>query len=290
MLRLWNVAKTPLSSAGTLTDIPSSEYNKAKYTSNLEIQATLTRSSVINIESNLAEGDTGHSMTTPSKLLTSKVISMGSIFLDVDNITDISTEITGIVEPSASLQFDYDTTTLTTTANVLEDFSVQIPQKIPVGTEITILANKEFLTKTIKKTSIGSISITKIDPLAFYYFSYPSLMKTIFRQNSDWAIEVTDTRSSGGRWYLYAHILSPLTFEENTLDNALVFKSNSISNILSSTPLLVYTGTWNEDAAVTTISWDKLEGFLLELDPNDVNVAGNYETNIYWEITNELKE
>lgn len=285
MLRLWNYATSPLSSAGGLTDTPTSEYYKSNYSENLTAQIKSSSSALTTVDNNLIEGDTGYPMTTSLKLINSNVLSMGQLTLDIDEINDKSLSITGTTNTNANLQLEYDSISKTSTATDSGSFDFSLDSTISAGTGVKLSTNKQFLTKTLNKIVDGTLSIINVPALKFKTFLTPTSATLISRKVTDWGIEITDTRLSGDKWYLYAHISNPLSFDNKTLDNALIFKETDNYNSLSSTPMLIYTGEWNETNKTTNISWSELEGLLLNVNPNETYSSGIYKTDIFWQVT-----
>ncbi len=289
MVRMWNIATSPLSSAGGFSDNPTTEYFKAGYNENVTINAQTTTSQVLSCENNLIEGDSGYPITTSTyKILTSNVVAIGNVTLDIDEITDQSKTITGLTNPSGNIKIDFDGTSNTFAALENGKFDFTLESNISVGTKIEISANQEFLTKVKTYTSVGSLTISGLTQLNFYNFTTNSNQSIIFREDPNWNLVVTDTRTSGGEWYLYAHILNPLTSNDDKLENALIFKENGNVLNLSQTPILVFTGKWSENSKTTTISWKNLEGFLLQIDSDKTYNKGDYQTEILWQISTTL--
>lgn len=115
---------------------------------------------------------------------------MRTLPLEIEDITDQSTMVAGLTDPSASIKVDYDQTNLTTTADTDGNFAVDLEQTLSVGTQVSVSANKQFLTKNLVLTSEGSVSIVSIDQLNFKTFISPSNYSVIYRQNTDFSIEV----------------------------------------------------------------------------------------------------
>ena len=84
MLRLWNIAKSPLSDAGGYDNAPTTEYY---YAQNIILNAKASASQLLSVDNNLTSEDTGYPITTSTKLLLSSVISMGKMSLNVDKIS-----------------------------------------------------------------------------------------------------------------------------------------------------------------------------------------------------------
>ncbi len=291
MMRLWNVATTPLSTAGGFSDTPTTEFYKANYSQNLTATINATTSQLTSVENNLVSGDNSYPMTTSSlKLLTSNLISMGKIALSVSEVTDKSQSIDGVTDSGANVKLELDGTTNETTSSDNGDFSLALSSPLSVGTQIKLSVNKQFLTKTITIFTNGSVSITSISSLDFCAFTTNSNQSVIFRQNPNWSIEITDTRIEGDSWFLYAHILNPLSSNDATLDDALIYKIDGESYTLSEKPVLVYSGKKAQDNQITTIVWKNIEGFLLNIDTAKTYLSGDYQTNILWQITTQKLE
>lgn len=288
MLRLWNIAKSPLSDAGSFSDPPTTQYFKKDYVENINVIAKIT-SSLTSVDNNLNSEDNGYPMTTSSlKLLTSNVISIGKVTLGANEINDTATTIVGYTNPNANLKISFDEKSLTTTANHSGTFSVPLENNLTVGTIVTISSNSNFLTKNLPFVVVGSIKITKLPTLNFYSFTTNSNKNTIYRQDINFSIEVTDSRASGGNWYLYAYIESPLTSNTNKLEDALIFIKDGVKHKLTTTPLIIYTGSWNKEEKITTISWKNDEGFILNIDPSKTYFSGDYQTTLYFQIYTDL--
>lgn len=287
MLRLWDVAKYPIEDAGTLDNAPNSEYYKKSYSENINLTIKTSSSQVIGVESNLENEDVGYPLSTSIKILTSKVLSMGELKLIVDEINDKSSAIDGSVEPNATVKIEYGDTSSSIVSDENGNFSFPIENPISVNTNVKISTNKDFLTKTITILSLGTLSVTSLPKLDFNPFTKVIQENIIYRKISDWTIRVTDTRNQKGNWFLYAHILSPFSYEENQLEDALILKQGDNISIVNETPLLIYASTQNNE--ITDIVWNKDEGFLLKLNTNITYVAGNYKTNLFWELTTEEK-
>lgn len=232
--------------------------------------------------------DTGYPITTLTfKFLTSNVISMVKLFLSVDSLTDQSTAITGLTNSNANIQVEYLDQTKTTTANSYGSYTLDLENKIAINTPVKISANTKFLTKWLTITVDGSVAITSLSSLNFKTFTSQSNQSVIFRQNPDWNIQVTDTRTQGGNWYLYAYILSPLTSSDHNLKDILIYKKDDVEYVLSKTPQLVYTVKSEESPQTTLVTWENIEGFLLKLETSKTYPSGDYQTEILWQVSPE---
>lgn len=107
MLRLWNIAKSPLSDAGGYDNAPTTEYYKNNYAQNINLNIKASTSQLLSVDNNLTSDDTGYPITTSTKLLSSSVISMGKMSLNVDKISDQSTSIKGLTNASSNIKVEY---------------------------------------------------------------------------------------------------------------------------------------------------------------------------------------
>ncbi len=290
MMRLWDSAKTPLANAGGIDDEPTTSIYKESYASDISIKTNISNSALLTLESNLASGDSGYPLSTSNfKLLTSNVISMGKMSLAVNQISDLDDSVTGTTNSLANLQVGFMSQTFSGTAEDGGSFSVAISPRVAADTKVSIITNKNFLTKQIEVTSVGSVSVTNAETLKFYAFVSPTDQGTVKRINPNWEVEVTDTRTSGGDWYLYAHIDQPLHLQDENLENALIFKTDSAQVQIDTNPVLVYTGSFGSPPQVTKISWLEDEGFLLNIESGKKYSAGQYSTDLIWEVTETKK-
>lgn len=286
MLRIWDNATLPVSSAGGLDDKASYNYHKAYYITEFNASFELSNTQVLSANSDLIALDEGYPISTMIPLLSSQVIALGKIDLYVDEISDLSTMISGETIPYANVRATFLGDSMTDNSANNGWFSFPLTRVIPVHTEILLEVNKDFLTKELKLISEGSLAITKLPQLDFYAFTRKPQSSTIYRVNTDWEIEVTDTREFGQEWYLYAYIDSPLMSQTGVLPGALRYQ-NATSIPLSSTPMLIYTGKWDRTNKVTKISWEKMKGFLLHVDVSQTYSAGRYTTTMQWMLTTD---
>lgn len=283
MLRLWDKATTPITSAGGLEDVPTSEYHRAYYVSDFTTNINLSSNRVLQASSDLESYDIGYPIDENIAILTSQVIAMGKVSLNLDVINDLSTQITGISSPLANLLASFGGTEIKGRSASNGDFSLPLSSIISPKTEVTISANKDFLTKSLLIVSEGSLSIIKLPPLIFRYCTVKPKNPILYRKDDDWEIQVKDSRDVGNEWYLYAYTNSTLTSGDNIFYGTLNFK-NAISLPLTSTPILIYTGVHDENNQITKISWEKAKGFLLSIDNSRTHIAGKYTTQIFWEV------
>lgn len=288
MLRLWTTAKAPLSGAGGLDDLPASEFFKANYATNLTLTIKATNSTLVSTENNLASGDQGYPLTTTSlNFFGAQVFALGSLNLTANKITDQTTAVSGTANSLASIKVAYESFSAVGSADEAGNYAVTITEQVPVSTLVTITANKKFLSKSLTVLSEGSIWITAPRSLVFTTFTTSSNLQTIYRANTDFSIELKDTRTEGADWYLYCHIAAPLTSKEDKLEKVLSFTQDGAKVVLTETPTLVYSGKWSETEKTHMLTWEKAEGFLLNINPQTVYASGKYTTDLFWTATTE---
>ncbi|MFR6055660.1 MAG: hypothetical protein ACLUHK_03525 [Eubacteriales bacterium] len=154
-------------------------------------------------------------------IFAAKALSMGNIPLAMNGITDVSAAISGVTDAASAVRAAYAGNTLNGTADVAGVFSLPLASRLPVGTAVKISVNRDFLIKNVTVISTGSVSVTYLPDLRFYSFAAPYGKSVVPRADPDWHIEVTDTRTSGGEWYLYASVSQPMHSSSASLDGAL---------------------------------------------------------------------
>ncbi len=287
-INIWNTAKTPYTSAGGFTDTPTKAFYKAAYASEINATVQALPASIVSVANDLSAGDGGYPMNASTfNILTAKVISMGKLTLTPNNVTDISDSITGTANVSANIRAFFNGNTVTGMSASDGSFSLPLSARLPIDTLITVSSNKNFLTKNVTVTVTGSVSVTRLTELDFYTFAVPYHRSIVKRIDPNWYIEVTDTRKSGGDWYLYASLSVPLQSSANSLDGSLTFYENGKGQTLSTVPLLIKQGKWAAPPVVTRISWTEIEGLLLTVMPEKVYPGGKYTGKIKWEVTTE---
>ncbi len=281
-LNFWSLAKSPFSSAGGFDDFPASSFLKAD-DSSLNITEKLTSSAVLSIESNLADGDKGYPAESSNFDLTkAAVLAFGELPLDVSAITDLSEEIKGTTDPLSSVIYTVKTQSLDGKATDTGEFSLPLSEKPTVGETINVKVNSNFLTSSIDAEVSGSVSVTYLPDIAFNAFAVPRYNAPIKRLD-DWYLEIIDTRTNGGKWSLYVELTSPLQYNNEKIENAVVFDENGKSNILNDELLLVKSGVTDSPQKIR-ISWQEAEGILLAIGATEIYEKGKYSAMLKWSV------
>lgn len=223
-------------------------------------------------------------------LLKKKILSIGTLSLNINSITDKDTIITGIAETYSSILMQYDNVSVVIQADEAGNFSYSCASPFVAKTNITFTGKAYedllYCTKKVEIVYSGELIIdTATKQFQFNVYAIneePILCPRL----TDLCIVVVDSRINSSDWKLYASIKHELKSSDGkTLKDSLVFV-DALGNIsvLSNTPTLVYTGKKNEGKITTTkIRWEKKEGILLQLvEPLMNNVY--YDSEIIWHI------
>ena len=280
-INCWTAAKTPYESAGGFDDLPSSRLKKANG-EKTSVTQKLTTSAPTSTESNLADGDDGYPLSAASFDLTKiSVLSLGSLELSIDKITDISSAVSGNTDPSSSVVCDVGGASGVSEENGA--FSISLPSKLAVGEKVEVKSNKNFLTSEETAEVYGSVTVKNLKDLPFNAFCPPLLSAKVLRLNPDWTITLLDTRTIGGKWSLYVSEKSPLSSSDNTIESAVAFSSDGKKNTLVETPMLVAEGT-SEAAGEINVTWNEEEGIMLSFDEEEEYKKGNYSATLDWGV------
>lgn len=281
-INYWTKAKTPFESAGGFDDIPASTFSKSDG-QNVNITQTLTSSAVISTTSNLTAQDTGYPISTATFDLTkAAVLSLGKLNVDVDRITDISSAVSGLTDADATVTYADSQQNESGKSAADGAFSMPITKKAVVGDTATIKSNKNFLISSVTAVVTGSVSITRLPDIPFNAFVAPRKTASIRRIDADWHLQLTDTRTNGGKWSLYVYLKSPLTNALEIVENAVVFTDDS-TEILNETPIEIANGT-SDKAGIIDITWTFDKGILLDIEAEKAYGKGNYSSTLEWGV------
>ncbi len=281
--------------AGTLSDTPLYIWTKSDQ-SNVEIDASTSTSSTTAVSTNMTSSD---SQVPPSlqtfNLQNVRVLSMGQLSLKTNKISDASLSITGTTNAFANLKAEFLLSSMTKsiigTSDVSGYFSLTLPEPLAIGTSVEVTTNDNFKnrTETLIVAHEGTLEFKTVpNTLAFKNTIIPTVKTTITRQEPDWTIVISDSRSLSSDWNLYASIKKPFTATgtgNHTIKDALVFiDEKNKSFILNSEPTKIYSGNSVSLPTDTVINWAENRGMLLVINPQDI-LAGSYSTTITWTLT-----
>lgn len=279
-MNYWSKSVTPYSAAGGFDDIPSTAIFKENG-ENVSVVQDVTQSAASGTTSNLTEGDGGYPLSAANFDLTkATAFSAGSLPLSVDPVNDLSQTIGGETDADAAIRVTDALQTVSSAADGKGIYSVSPGRNPAVGEIISVLANRFFLTAKKSVTVTGSVSVTGLPDIPFNAIGTPRRSAMLNRLDPDWTIELTDTRTNGGRWALYVSAESELHSGENVIAGAVTF-AESETKVIGSSPILVAQGETTHPQKIS-LSWEKTKGVLLNIAENEVYTGGKYVAALRW--------
>lgn len=276
----WTKSVTPYTAAGGFDDIPATAIFKADGT-DLSITQTLTASAVTATSSDLTDGDGGYPLSaTDFDLTKATVLSMGNLPLTVTPVNDLSTAVYGTTDKGAAVQVVYGGQVYSSQSGTDGQYSVKTDEKFAVGSTVEVGANKHFLTVKKSVVATGSVSVTGLPDIPFNAIGTPRYSAPLERLAPDWQIELTDTRTNGGRWALYVAIENELQSDGNVIAGAVTFTDNETATV-GSELTLVSEGQTSAPQKIY-LSWDKTKGILLDIAQDTVYTGGKYVAKLKW--------
>lgn len=217
-----------------------------------------------------------------------KILSIGTVPLRLNAITDKDTNMSGITYSNASILIEYNDVSTIVKANEEGIFSYDYQETLEVGTVISfIIKNYDtvlYYNKTVEIVYSGELTLDTATKYFEFKLSPISNNPLLYPRINDLIITVTDSRVDSSPWKLYATINHDLESDDGKiLKDSLVYVNNlGEISILSSTPTLVYTGESNGGSIkVTNISWNENEGILFQLKDYLENKK-EYKAEITW--------
>lgn len=169
-------------------------------------------------------------------------------------------------------------------------FEYNLPATIADGTSVELTANVAgsfiYGTRTVTTPFTGELTLLEANPTIDFSFK-PINNTLIFPKVSELKTKIVDSRLSSPDWKLYAYIDKPPTSTGGyVLENALVFKKFDDSIIiLTTTPVVVYTGTNNGGiVSFKDLNWSTEKGPLLDLTDDALEANEEYFATIYFNI------
>lgn len=219
-----------------------------------------------------------------------KILSIGKIPFSVNASTDKDTIMRGITLPKANILIKYDDVSQIVTSDEDGNFTYTYDTPLSIGTLITFNTKEYndllYNTKTIEIVYSGELTIDSSSSLISFKLEPISTKLLLCPRKNAVSVTVTDSRVNSTAFKLYAAINHDLTSSSGiTLKDALVYVDETGDmKVLSTTPVLVYTGTPNEGVIkVTNITWKDNEGILLNVTEPLINNL-EYTATITWSI------
>ena len=217
-----------------------------------------------------------------------KILSIGTVPLRLNAITDKDTNMSGITDSNASILIEYNDVSTIVKANEDGIFSYDYQEALDVGTVISFIVKNYdtvlYYNKTVEIVYSGELTLDTATKYFEFKLSPISNNPLLYPRLNDLIITVTDSRVDSSPWKLYATINHDLESDDGIiLKDSLVYVNNlGEISILSSTPTLVYTGESNGGSIkVTNISWNENEGILFQLKDYLENKK-EYKAEITW--------
>lgn len=276
--------------AGSLEDLPTYSWYK---NNELSIITGTFSPSTTTIKTNNYTPDELAELPALSNFIfqNKKVLSIGKFILNIDAITDKSLSITGHTIPSADIKISFLDTTKTITANENGIFELTLTETLPIGTDVSFMANKKnsfiYQTKTVQIVYSGELTLDNAPSKITFSLNPFSTQPVLCPRNSDFLITVTDTRIYSSAWKLYGSIKKELTSKNGyTLKNSLVFIDNKNDIIpLSTKEILIYQGENNGGTTkITNINFKDEQGIILQISNDPIENGEEYSTQIIWNL------
>ena len=270
------------------TTLPTFSWYKSSDIS--EIKGTFTNAKTTIESSNFTESDlTTLPSLTNFNIHNKKIISIGLTPLLINPVTDESTTITGIAAPNSSLIIKYNNEShiIVSDSNGAYTLNLETPQPEGTNIEITVKEQNEpiYQTKIITIVYVGEITIISAPTLIEFKMSPISKNPIKCPKTEDLIVKVSDTRAISTDWDLYATINhDPIGDSNNNLEQAIIYKKDSVITPLSENKVLVYEGKEKTTSPeITTITFAKEEGILLQI-LSYIKANTNYKATITWII------
>lgn len=181
-----------------------------------------------------------------------------------------------------SVTYASDTTGLAATLKGLGDGATM---SIPVYAKDSSGLKSDPLTITVTNHAgvlqFGTIS----SDIGFGSLEIPT-SETIFQPTSAWNVNVSDTRTAGSNWSVYATAtpLTSTTVSTRTLAGNLVYQDGSNKTVLTNASTLIASGTkvaGTTDTAITS-DWSTTKGIMLDVKPSVY--ADSYQGSVDWSL------
>lgn len=291
----WTTATKPVSAAGGFDDVPPKSWRKADNTA-VALTGT-TSNTVTTISTSNLEADDPATDVSEFKLAVVQVFSAGYLPISLPAVIDDGSPIIGRTAPGAVSKAVFTTENEIFNETQIADeegkFSFDTQYSISAGTDVSIAVNRQFLLvqEMVKAVAAGEIYV--LEPPASLDFEIAPVAKSpvLFgRADSDWKLEVYDSRGRSTSWRLYVTSNRDLTcYNERdevkwTLPNAMVYvdDENELKQI-SDVPVLIWRGSANGGLIIThEVMWEAAKGLLLTASSSPYRTGEKYTADLTW--------
>lgn len=166
---------------------------------------------------------------TNFNLINKKIISIGTLPLLINPITDQKAELTGTSTYGSSLLISFNDKSEIVLADENGNYSLNLESTLPEGTEISLTTkeanNPIYNSKNITIVYNGELTILSAPTTIEFELNAISKNPVICHKTKEITIEIANTRAISTAWNLYAIINNdPLSETGNTLESALILK------------------------------------------------------------------
>lgn len=136
-------------------------------------------------------------------------------------------------------------------------------------------------TITIKKTA-GTLSFGTISgSIGFGTLAIPT-KEAIYQPSSKWDVNISDTRATGSKWYVYASATA-LKSDSHTLKGNLIYQDGGNQSVLTNQSTLVASGSrGTANTTAVTSDWSSTKGIFLDVQPSVY--ADSYQGEVNWSL------
>ena len=285
-INMWIYA-LDYTSACNLDDTPAFYWNKE---SNLaEITGVLNKDSTTISSHNFTNTELNSLPDINSfSFQNKKILTIGMLKVNIHPIMDTKDAISGHTIPHANIKIEYDTESLTATADENGLFEVNINSAIPDNTRIKITSclNSCFSERKVVTPFNGELTLLKVTENITFSTIPSSTNPIILPKKDKTVITVVDSRINSTNWKLYIYFINPMIESSGkVLIDSLFFKKFNNENILVKTnKKLIYESSDNGgNVNVSNVTFSTDRGLFLS-PINDLNSDEDYSTIIIWNI------
>ena len=217
-----------------------------------------------------------------------KTLSIGSLPMHLNPITDESVTMSGKSLPNSSVLIEYDNIKTVVLTDDSGYFTYICEQPLPIGTIVTFTSkdNSSLIYKTKKVTIVfsGELTIDSYPSIINFILEPVSTNPLLLAKSEDIVIKITDSRVNSSDWKLYASISNDLKDKDSILPNSIVYLNDGRVNILSENKTLVYQGKNNEGLTLeTNVTFLSKEGILASIEKS-IDINKIYNSTIIWTL------
>ena len=285
-INMWIYA-LDYSSACTIDDTPAFFWYKEN--SLAELKGVLNKDSTTVTSHNFTEKELSSLSDINSfSFQNTKVLTIGLLKINVHPITDSNDTISGHTIPHSNIKIEYDTNSLSTTADENGFFEVSINAPITSNTRVRIISclNSCFAERVILTPFMGELTLLKATENITFSSVPSSTNPVILPKENKTVVTVVDSRVNSTNWKLYIRFINPmLEGSGKVLIDSLFFKKfNNEEILLKTNKNLVYESNDNGgNVGVSNVTFSTDKGLFLK-PSNNLLEDEDYSTIVIWSI------